>query len=133
MNFDFKVDILKLLGGFSLVGIVTTVISLALIFVFLKLFHTPLIITYIGIYIATICLSFALNSLFVFRSEITIGKGIKYLAIYLSGMLLGTLLLWGLKKSLPFENYILGYMVIPFTMIWNFVFSYKVLKPVKTC
>jgi hypothetical protein len=48
-------------------------------------------------------------------------------------MLMGTLLLWIFKNTIPLENYILGYLVLPFTMAWNFAFSYKILKPVKSC
>lgn len=133
MNTNSKPNLVKLLGGFSFVGILTTIISLALIFIFLKIFQTPLIITYAGIYIATIFISFAMNSIMVFKSSLTLGKGIKYLLVYLSGMLLGVIVLWGFKKTLPFENYILGYLVIPFTMAWNFILSYRILKPVKSC
>jgi putative flippase GtrA len=133
MHFNFKLNFVKLLGGFSLVGLVTTLLSLLLIYIFLKLLQTPLIVTYIGIYLVTILLSFILNSVFVFKSGLSLNNGYKYLAVYISGMLLGSILLWLFKKILPFENYILGYIVLPFTMIWNFALSYKLLKPVKSC
>jgi putative flippase GtrA len=133
MHFNLKSDFVRLIGGFSLVGLVTTLLSLALIFIFLKLLQTPLILTYIGIYVATIVLSFILNSVLVFKSGLSFENGIRYLFVYLSGMLLGTLLLWVFKKTIPLENYLLGYLVLPFTMAWNFAFSYKILKPVKAC
>lgn len=81
----------------------------------------------------TILLSFLLNSVFVFKSGLSFSNSIKYMIIYISGMLLGVLLLWILKKITPFENYILGYLAIPFTMVWNFSLSYKLFKPVKSC
>jgi putative flippase GtrA len=123
--------LIKLFVGFSFVGLFTTLLSLALMFFFLKVLHTPLIITYIGIYFATILMSFLLNSRLVFKSNLSFANGIKYFIVYISGMLMGTLLLWLFKKILPFENYILGFLVLPFTMIWNFVFSYVILKPKK--
>lgn len=119
----------KLFVGFSFVGLISTLISLALIYGFLKLLNTPLIPTYVGIYIATILLSFVLNSRYVFNTTLSYNNWHKYLIIYLSGMLLGTFLLWGFEKLMPFENYILAYLVLPFTLTWNFMFSYKNLKP----
>ena len=133
MRINLNKNLIQLLGGFSVVGLITTILSLALIYILLKLMHTPLIVTYIGIYASTILLSFFLNSVFVFRSGLSFGNISKYFLIYLSGMFFGTLLLWLFKKALPVENYILGYAVLPFTMMWNFAFSFKLLKPVKTC
>lgn len=125
--------IFKLLGGFSIVGVITTLISLVAIYVFLKVFQTPLIETYIIIYVVSIILSFLLNSLFVFKSSLSFNNGIKYSMVYFSGMMLGTMLLWVFEQILPYENYIIGYLVLPFTMVWNFILSYKILKPIQKC
>jgi putative flippase GtrA len=133
MIFNLNKHIFKLLGGFSVIGLITTLISLLMIFVFLKILKTPLIVTYVSIYTASILLSFILNSVFVFKSILSIKNGVKYFLIYFSGMLLGTLLLWVFKKIIPLENYILGYLVLPFTMVWNFSFSFLLLKPEKSC
>jgi putative flippase GtrA len=133
MLLKFNKHIFKLLGGFSVIGLITTLLSLLMIFVFLKIVQTPLIITYVCIYTASILLSFILNSVFVFKSNISVKNGLKYFLIYFSGMLLGTLLLWVFKKIIPLENYILGYLVLPFTMVWNFSFSFILLKPEKSC
>lgn len=133
MRISVNNNIIKLFGSFSLVGLVTTLVSVALIFIFLKLLHTPLFVTYIGIYLATIVFSFLLNSIFVFKSDLSFGNGLKYFIVYLSGMLIGTLALWIDNKILPFENYFLGYLVLPFTTIWNFILSNKILKPFESC
>jgi dTDP-4-amino-4,6-dideoxygalactose transaminase/putative flippase GtrA len=130
-SINLNANFIKLLGGFSLIGLFTTLLSLGLIYVFLKQLQTPLIVTYIGIYMVTIIISFILNSVFVFKSSLSLNKGLKYLVIYLGGMLLGTVLLLIFKKILKFDNYILGYIVLPFTMAWNFALSYKLLKPGK--
>ena len=133
MHINIKDDIVKLFCGFSAVGLVTTLLSLALINIFLKLMHMPLITAYIGIYLITLALSFVMNSIFVFKSSLSYKNGIKYLAIYLSGLFLGTLLLWILKETIPLENYILAYLVLPFTMTWNFALSYILLKQKRLC
>ncbi len=128
MNINFRINFLKVLSGFTLVGIFINILSLLLVFIFLNLLNTPLIITYIGIYLGTLILSFILNSVLVFKSGLSLTNGVKYLIVYLSGMLFGALLLWYFKKTLEFENYILGYLVLPFTTAWNFSFSYLILK-----
>jgi putative flippase GtrA len=133
MHINRNMNFIKLLSGFSIVGLVSTVISLALIYVFLKIMQTPLLATYVIIYISTIFLSFLLNSVLVFKTGLSIDNVIRYFIVYLSGMLLGIILLWLFKKIIPVENYIIGYAVIPFTMIWNFVLSFKLLKPIKSC
>lgn len=108
--------------GFSIVGIVCTIFSVAMIYLFLKVFKTPLIPTYVLIYLVTIVFSYLLNANLVFKKKQNNGQGLLYLFIYSSSMLLGVFLLWFFKKSLPFENWTLGYIVLPFTMIWNFLF-----------
>jgi putative flippase GtrA len=122
------INFIRLLSGFSAVGMISSLLSLLLIYIFLKLFRTPLFATYISIYIVTILLSYIINSIFVFKSSLSMKKGIKYSMIYLTGMLLGTFLLWIFKKITLFENYILGYLTLPFTMVWNFALSYKLFK-----
>ena len=46
-------------------------------------------------------------------------------------MLLGVFILSIYEKILPFENWILSYLVIPFTMTWNFILSSLILSPQK--
>jgi putative flippase GtrA len=128
MHFDYFKKPIALFAGFSLVGIITTVLSMVLLFVSLKILQTPLIATYISIYILTIFLSFYLNSKIVFKTNISLRNGYLYFIIYASGLALGALLLLVFKKLLPYENWILSYMIIPFTLTSNFILSYKVLK-----
>jgi len=42
---------------------------------------------------------------------------------------IGIVVLWLLKKTLSFEPYILAYMVLPVTMMWNFIMSFYLFKP----
>lgn len=133
MNFLFSRKIATIFAGFSGVGVVTTLISLGAIYVFLEILQTPLILTYAIIYLTTIFLSYFLNSLLVFKSPLAMKKGIKYFLIYLSGMIVGIVVLELLKKTLPYDSYILAYLVLPVTMAWNFLFSFKLFKPKIVC
>lgn len=128
MNFQFSRKIVSLFAGFSSVGIITTIISIVAIYFFLEVIGTPLYITYALIYFFTICLSYFLNTIFVFKSSVTWKKATGYFSIYLSGMLIGMMVLWLLEKTLPVENYILAYLVIPVTMTWNFILSFFLFK-----
>ncbi len=133
MNFLFSRKIATIFAGFSGVGVITTLISLGAIYLFLEIFQTPLILTYAIIYFLTILLSYFLNSLFVFKSPLAMNKGIKYFLIYLSGMVIGIGVLWLLKKTLSYDAYILAYLVLPVTMMWNFVLSFYLFKPNNLC
>jgi hypothetical protein len=48
--------------------------------------------------------------------------------VYGVGLLLGTGLLLLFKMLLPFENWVLSYLVLPFTILSNFTLSYYFLK-----
>lgn len=129
MKLFFERYLSKLLR-FSTVGVVVTLTSLSLTFLFLKIIGTPLYITYILIYALTIFLSYILNLKWTFKSIHSKRKMIYYFLTYLSGMLLGVLVLKFYKSTLPFENWLLSYLVIPVTMTWNFFFSSKILSKV---
>lgn len=51
-----------------------------------------------------------------------------YYLIYLTSMLLGVVLLKIFRAVLPFENWVLPFLIIPFTMVWNFIFASKALE-----
>jgi len=125
---NFILKTLRLFGSFSIVGLITTLISMGLLFVFYEYYQTPLIITYILIYIITILLSFLLNSFFVFKTKLSFRNSVVYVGVYGSGMIIGSLLLWLFKNLLPFDNWIISYLTLPFTFIWNFFLAYKFLK-----
>jgi putative flippase GtrA len=122
-------EIIKKFAGFSVVGAAMTLLSMLISFVLLKLFATPLFITYILIYGATILISFFLNSRLIFRTGSNFRNLAVYFLVYGAGLLLGTVLLMVFKVILPFENWLLAYLVLPFTLISNFTLSYYFLKP----
>ena len=113
---------------FAKVGLFVTLLSLALSFFFLKIIGTPLIGTYIILYLSMIILSFLLNAKYTFQSSYNIKKLFLYYGSYGISMLLGVLLLSIFKKILPFENWVLAYLVIPFTMTSNFLLSSFIFK-----
>ncbi|SDR69369.1 GtrA-like protein [Gramella sp. MAR_2010_147] len=133
MNFQFNRKLVSIFAGFSGVGVITTLISIGAIYLFIEVFQTPLILTYSIIYFSTILLSYFMNSLFVFKSPLELKKGLMYFLIYLSGMLIGVLMLGLLKNILTFEHFILAYIVLPLTMLWNFILSFYLFKSKHIC
>jgi len=120
--------ILQKFQKFASIGIICTVISLSTQTILLKFFQTPLILTYVSVYLCVVLLSYILNSHFTFKSSLSLQKMFLYYLIYLSSMLLGVVLLKIFRAVLPFENWVLPFLVIPFTMVWNFIFASKALE-----
>jgi putative flippase GtrA len=120
--------ILKKLFGFSLVGGFVTLLSLVLTYLFLGIIKTPLYLTYAGIYIFTIFISYLLNSKFVFKVKACFKKTSLYYLVYISGMVIGLLVLRLYRLTLPYENWVLSYLVLPITMTWNFTMASIALK-----
>lgn len=113
---------------FAQVGILVTLLSLILSFIFLKIIGTPLLITYVLLYITMIFVSFLLNSMYTFKSKRNLPRMILYFASYIFSMLLGVILLKIFRSTLPWENWLLAYLVIPFTMTSNFTLSTIIFK-----
>mgnify|MGYP001047751091 FL=1 len=108
---------------FANVGVFVTLLSLSLSFLFLKIIGTPLLPTYVILYISMIFISYILNSFYTFKAKRTTKNLILYFVSYGLSMLLGVALLALFRRYLPFENWILAYLVIPFTMSSNFILS----------
>ena len=119
--------LVKKFAGFSIVGLIVTIVGFLSMYIFLGVLKTPLYFTYAGIYIFSIIISYLLNSKFVFKINSTIKRTIIYFLIYLSSMVIGLILLTIYKSTLPFENWILSYLTVPITLTWNFVLSYLLL------
>lgn len=130
MNIRKKIINLKLIRkflGFSFVGAFVTIVSLVTSFIFLKLIRTPLFPTYAVNYSVMITLSYFLNAHFVFKTKYSYKQLLLYYVAYLGGMILGIIILNIFRNIFSFENWILSYMVIPFTMLCNFALSNKIL------
>ena len=113
---------------FAKVGIFVTILSLALSYFFLKILATPLYATYVFLKIAMVLLSYILNSKYTFGANRNIKGGILYFLAYGISALFGIVLLWIFRKLTPFENWILAYMVVPFTTVANFILSSLIFK-----
>jgi putative flippase GtrA len=131
MHISKSNKIIRKFAGFSVIGAVVTLLSMVISYVLLKILATPLLLTYIFVYIVTLVISFFLNSKLVFKSGSNFQNLIIYFLVYGTGLILGTFLLWVFRMLLPFENWILPYLVIPFTLLSNFTLSYYFLKPGK--
>ncbi len=123
---------IKNIFNFSLIGGIVTIFSLTTSYFFLAILKTPLYITYIGIYSSMILLSYILNARFTFKVSYSYFGLVKYILVYLSGMLVGVFILKIYKATLSFENWILAYLVLPVTLLWNFILSSIFLKEKKS-
>jgi putative flippase GtrA len=128
MNIDLKILVKKFLS-FATIGAILTLFTLGTITFCLKFLDTPLQLTYIAVNMVGIMLSFFLNSKYTFKSEITLNNTIRFYAIYLTSMGMGTLLLGLFDSMLSFEKWIYPFMVLPFTLTFNFFMSARFLKP----
>lgn len=117
--------------GFAVVGAAMTILTIGLFFVFLDVLNFPLKITYVGITIFTVYISYLLNNSMVFKQDHSLKKMLLYYGVYLSGMCIGLVLLHYYEKMFPYRKSILSSMTIPVTLIWNYILSSLVLKDKK--
>jgi putative flippase GtrA len=117
--------------SFASMSVVYSSANLATNFVLLKYFGTPLILTYVVVYLLTVLLAYLLNSHYTFKDSLSFKKAGLYYLTYLSSMLIGILLLSGYKYFLNFENWVYPFMVFPVTMLWNFMNENRFMKPAK--
>lgn len=113
--------------GFSFVGVIATLVSMALIYIMNEWLHWNPYVSYLISTILSILLSYVLNMLKVFSSRFSWKSLGLYYLTYLSSMVLGVLILGFYKWLLPTWNAtLLSYMVIPFTMLFNYYFVNKI-------
>ena len=120
--------ILTQFTGFSIVGIVVTLFSILLIYVFTELLHYSAQVSYSLAYIISIGLSYFLNGKYVFKASLGISPYLIYYGIYFSGMGLGLIIIWGLKQLFPWPEFFISIAPVPVTTVWNFVFSRQLFK-----
>ncbi len=116
---------------FLIVGGLVTVLSLLLSYYFLKVLVTPLIITYVLIYVTTIFISYLLNARFTFQAGRTLRSLFLFYGSYIFTLGFGTALLAVLRKFLEFENWVLVFMVVPVTTVMNYLFSVLIFTPLR--
>ncbi len=121
----FKISEFIKFGG---VGVIVTVASMLSSFIWLKIIGTPLFITYILNYVFFIFISYTLNRLITYKRKFNFISLILYFFVYLSGMVLGIILLYIFKKLFILENWIYSFLVVPFTTVNNYIWSTMVFK-----
>lgn len=113
--------------GFSFVGVLATLFSMALLYVMNEWLHWNPYVSYLVSTILSILLSYVLNMFKVFSLRFSWRSLGLYYLTYLSSMVLGMLLLKLYLWLLPTWNAtLLSYMVIPFTMLFNYFFVNKI-------
>lgn len=116
-------SLIQRIFGFSVVGVISTIVSLLLLWLFNDGLSLNIYIAYVLAYGITIILSYILNARYVWTHALSIVDVVKYFAIYLSSMALGTVLLFPIQWLLPDWNHtLLSFTTIPFTMTWNYLF-----------
>ena len=121
-------QIFQKLIKFASVGLLITLVSLTSSVSLLKFGHTPLIPTYLAVYLSTILLSYYLNSKYTFSSNFSTKKTTIYFVIYLSCMFIGANLLHLVSKLIILENWIYPFCILPITATYNFILTNKFLK-----
>jgi putative flippase GtrA len=122
------VNKIRELFRFSLVGAFVMLLSVIISYLFLELLKTPLVPTYILLYISTIFLSYKLNATFTFKARQDLSGLIKFYGVYLIGLALGSVLVILFRKWFPFTNWVISIMVLPFTTLSNFILSNLIFK-----
>lgn len=124
-----KSKVVQRFMGFSIVGVVVTLFSMALMYVCNELLAWNVYVTYFVVYLVSILLSFILNNSLVFKSQTKTKSIVLYYVIYISSMLLGLLLLRLFTYLLPdWNGTLVSYMVLPFTFLFNFIFVSNLLS-----
>lgn len=115
------------IAGFSFVGVIVTLVSMALIYIMNEWLHWNPYVSYITSTVLSILLSYVLNMLKVFSSRFSWKTLGLYYLIYCSSMILGMFVLRFYLWLIPTWNAtLLSYMVIPITMIYNYIFVNRI-------
>jgi len=123
------VNLIEQLVKFCGVGLIMLVFSTTMFFVCFEILDLPLYITYVGLYIIAIYISYALNATFTFKSKRSKQDLSKYYFVYLVGMALGLAILYLLSEITDFSKFqITLVQIVPrtaFTFILTKLFIYK--------
>lgn len=113
---------IRKIAGFSFVGVIVTLVSMALIYLMNEWLDWNPYVSYIVSTILSILLSYVLNMLKVFSTQFSWrALGLYYLT-YLSSMILGMFVLRFYLWLFPTWNAtLLSYMVISIMMIYNYI------------
>ena len=117
------------LAGFSIVGAITTIVSLLMIVAFNELLHWNSTVSYLLSCFISISLSYLLNATFVWRASFQVLHLMRYYFIYSVSMIIGAVLLNVLEYMFSnINSTILSFMIVPITMVWNYLFVNRLLS-----
>lgn len=114
--------------GFSIIGAVSTLLSIGVMTAMNEGAGINGYVSYVTAYVVTILFSYFANTMLVYKAPVRLVACIGFFATYASGMLVGTGLLAIAKRLFPdVSDTLLGCGVLPFTIMWNFVFVNYIL------
>lgn len=114
--------------GFSTVGVIVTLFSMSLTFIFNDILMINVFISYVMSFSISIIFSYFMNAKFVFKSEMKIKSFLMYYGTYILSMFLGLGILKVYHSFFPDLNKtIITYMVLPFTLSFNFLVVSKIM------
>jgi putative flippase GtrA len=114
--------------GFSSVGVIVTLFSMFLTFMFNDVLKINVFISYIMSFSTSIIVSYFMNAKFVFKSAYSLKRFVLYYGIYVLSMFLGLAILKAYSFFFPdWNKTIITYMVLPFTILFNFFFVSKIM------
>lgn len=111
---------------FLFAGSVNTVATYLIYALLLRLF--PYLVSYSVSYALGICLSYYLNSRFVFNTDLAVGRALRYPLVYVIQYVLGALLLYLLVEVLAIHKLFAPVLIILFTVPVTYFFSRLIIK-----
>ena len=117
------------LAGFSVVGLISTVVSLGLIAIGNEVLCWNSTLSYLMSCLLSIGFSYVMNTVWIWKAKFSILNMLRYYLIYSVSILIGAVLLNVLEYLLPAVNStILSFSIVPITMVWNYYFVNKILS-----
>lgn len=114
---------IKRLIGFIQVGLLTTITSAGVLYVLLEMLKWQVYFSYTLIYLLSIFISYLLNAKLVFKKAFSWFHLVAFYLTYLSGMLIGLIVISLLKSQFNYSDFVNSCLVLPITIIWNYVFA----------
>ncbi len=123
--------LLQRFGGFSLIGLGNTLLSMGLIYVMVERLGVDCRVAYAMAYAVTVALAYLANAWLVFCRPPSINEGCRFAVAYSVGMVLGTGLLQLFVVMFPSVNpVLLSSLVLTVTTGFNFFMANIVFKAV---
>ena len=116
------------MGGFSLIGAITTVASIVLIYLGNEVLNIDKYFTYLIAYTLSLLLSYSLNFTLVFKVRKSFSSAALYFTSYMAVMALGIVALRIIEAVAPELNEtIQTLLVLPLTTICNFLLVSRIV------